>query len=410
MNADSTTASSAPDAADGRPRPLPGHVSRPRVLLVGPLPPPIGGISSYAEAYLRSPVAAVFQVVHLNQNQFGKYRLTGLRRRIINLVNAVALVLNLLRILRLHRPEVAHILTGSFGGFFEKSFLALLCRLAGCRVVMHVLGGMFGEFYHKSSAPVRALIHRCLRLNHRVAVLSEEIRDVFLGIGVEDGRLAVLGNAVFVSEQSIWDSPGRAERGALPGDDPVITVLFLGRIDRAKGVFELVEAARRVCAARPHVRFRIIGPESAVSADLGERIAAAGLAGRVELSPAVDESAKAAAYLGADMYVLPSHVEGLPTGLLEAMSYGLPCIVTPVGGVPDVIAHAQNGLLVPVANAGALAEAIEQLADDPALRRRLGMAARASVLGRFDWDTLAREIARLYRELLAERDASSACA
>jgi glycosyltransferase involved in cell wall biosynthesis len=404
------TAAPAPALDDGRPGPLPGQPdglkgSRPCVLLVGPLPPPIGGISSYAEAYLRSPVAAAFHIVHLNQDQLGKYRLTGLRRRLVNLGNTAVLAVNLLRILRVYRPKLAHILTGSFGGFFEKSFLALLCRLAGCRVVMHVLGGMFGEFYHRSSAPARALIHRCLRLNHRVAVLSEELREVFLGIGVEPGRLAVLGNAVSAPERSIWASPKQAEGAAVPGDGRILTVLFLGRIDRAKGVFELVEAARRVCAGCTGVRFRIIGPASAISAELGERVAAAGLAGRVELSPAVDEPTKAAAYLGADVYVLPSHVEGLPTGLLEAMSYGLPCIVTPVGGVPDVITHAQNGLLVPVGDAGALAGAIEELAGDPALRRRLGTAARASVLGRFDWNTQAGEIARLYRELLMGREA-----
>lgn len=380
-----------------------------RVLLLGPIPPPLGGMATYTEGYLRSEVVRAFEVRHLPNDLIPKQAYVGLRRRVLNVANSAALVTNLIWILLAHRPHIAHVLTSSFGGFFEKALLGLLCRLFRCRVVMHVHGGQFGEFYAGSSAPVRWLIRHLLRRYQRVAVLSEQMRRVFLGIGARPERLVILGNAVETPARSIWDQPECATGSGPPSGAP-LTVLFLNRVTRAKGVFELVEAAARVSTARPHVRFRIVGPESSDSAELARHIAMAGLGDRVELAPAVEGEAKAAAYLGADVYVLPSHVEGLPGGLLEAMAYGLPCITTPVGGIPSILTDGQNGLLVPVGDPAGLAEAIQRLVRDADLRRRLGTAARATIVGRFDWATRVGEIARLYRELLGESSRSPAAA
>lgn len=87
-------------------------------------------------------------------------------------------------------------------------------------------------------------------------------------------------------------------------------------------------------------------------------------------------------------------------GLLEAMSHGLPCIATQVGGVPSVIEDGVNGLLVPAKDIEALTAAIERVMADPGLRSRLGMAARATVAKRFNWDTRADQIIDLYNSLL----------
>jgi len=127
-----------------------------------------------------------------------------------------------------------------------------------------------------------------------------------------------------------------------------------------------------------------------------------GLEGRVEVPGPIAEEAKDAAFRAADIYVLPSHVEGMPVGLLEAMSYGLPCVVTPVGGIASVVQDGVNGLLVPPRDSAALASAIEQLVEDPALRRRLGTAARETITRRFNWVTRAQEFIDLYSTVLAE--------
>ena len=116
----------------------------------------------------------------------------------------------------------------------------------------------------------------------------------------------------------------------------------------------------------------------------------------VELAGAVPPAGKAAAFLAADVYVLPSHAEDMPYSLLEAMSYGLPCVATRVGGVPMVIQEGVNGLLVEAGDEAALAGAIERLIGEPDLRRRLGLAARETIEQRFAWKARAAEIGQMY--------------
>ncbi|AUX29734.1 MULTISPECIES: glycosyltransferase family 4 protein [Sorangium] len=100
--------------------------------------------------------------------------------------------------------------------------------------------------------------------------------------------------------------------------------------------------------------------------------------------------------LAADFFVLPSRDEGLPLAVLEAMARSLPVVVTPVGGVPEVVRSEEHGLLVPVDDPDALAAAIERLARDPALRRRLGEAGHARVRDDFSFEKMTRKYEQLY--------------
>ena len=87
--------------------------------------------------------------------------------------------------------------------------------------------------------------------------------------------------------------------------------------------------------------------------------------------------------------------DGLPTVLLEAMAMGTPCVSTPVTGIPEAVEHDVTGLLVPERDAYALADAIHELAGDPALRLRLAVAARRRIEDVFDRRVQASELARL---------------
>ncbi|KYF52162.1 glycosyltransferase [Sorangium cellulosum] len=100
--------------------------------------------------------------------------------------------------------------------------------------------------------------------------------------------------------------------------------------------------------------------------------------------------------VGADFFVLPSRDEGLPLAVLEAMARRLPVVVTPVGGVPEVVRDGEHGLLVPVDDHDALAGAIERLARDRALGRRLGEAGHARVRDDFSFEKMTRKYEQLY--------------
>jgi len=98
--------------------------------------------------------------------------------------------------------------------------------------------------------------------------------------------------------------------------------------------------------------------------------------------------------------VLPSDRDGIPNVLVEAMAAGAPVVATAVSGIPELVEHEVNGLLIEPDDPQALADALLRLHDDPELTRRLTDNARATVRERFDGDRLARQLAALFRETL----------
>jgi len=106
---------------------------------------------------------------------------------------------------------------------------------------------------------------------------------------------------------------------------------------------------------------------------------------------------KRVALAGASIFALPSYAEGMPLALLEAMSWGLAVIATPVGGVPQLVTHEVNGVLVAPGDIDGVAAAIDRLLSDPALRDRLGAAARATIAAHFSLEAALERLGAIYR-------------
>ena len=146
---------------------------------------------------------------------------------------------------------------------------------------------------------------------------------------------------------------------------------------------------------------------------LQARIAQHGLAEVVRLLPPEPHQALVHRLARASVFALPCRIasdgdrDGIPNVVLEAMAMALPVVSTPVSGIPEVLQHEQNGLLVPADDAGALAHAIGRLLDDEALRARLGAAARLSVQARFAWPVAARELQHAMARTHATPDAAA---
>ena len=158
-------------------------------------------------------------------------------------------------------------------------------------------------------------------------------------------------------------------------------VLFAGRLSPEKGILELVEAANgmtRVVAGDGPLRDRVPGALGFVPHDAARRAVRAGGGGRV-----------------------PSHREGFGVVCAEAMAYGRPVVAGAVGGLLDLVADGETGLLVPPRDVPALREALERLIGDRELRRRMGEAARERVRSRFAWPAVTDATLAAYEEALA---------
>lgn len=154
------------------------------------------------------------------------------------------------------------------------------------------------------------------------------------------------------------------------------TVLFVGRLEPQKGILDLLNAFAVVWRAE-RCRLMLVGSGDV---DRVRRMAAeAGMMGSVQIAGYLSGDSIWAAYAGADVFVLPSHREGLPTVILEAMSFGLPVVTTRIRGAADLLDDERNALFVPVGDPGSLASAILRLLRDPELRTSMGERNRTSL-------------------------------
>jgi L-malate glycosyltransferase len=173
--------------------------------------------------------------------------------------------------------------------------------------------------------------------------------------------------------------------------------LFVGRLEHEKGTDVLLDAWTQVRQSLPDALLLLVGDgglRSSLEACATPDVRFAGLA---------DDPLPY--YQAADCFVLSSRSEGLPNAVLEAMATGLPVVATAVGGVPDVLHHGKEGLLVEPCDPTALAAALIDMLDRPD-RERMGNAGRNRVVRDFALERTADRLAELYRRL-ADRDLAS---
>jgi glycosyltransferase involved in cell wall biosynthesis len=183
-----------------------------------------------------------------------------------------------------------------------------------------------------------------------------------------------------------------------PPEDGEIRILFMARFIAAKGLFELLEAFQRL--ARDDHRLTLL-----LAGDGEERARAEawcrdrGLQERVRFPGYVGGTDKALTLVNSDIFALPSrHGEGCPNALLEAMAAGLPVVVTPVGGIPDIVRDGLQGLVIPTGSIDALEAALRRLVEDPALRGKMGRRNREEAWKHFEANAV---IARLESHYLS---------
>lgn len=286
-----------------------------------------------------------------------------------------------------HTTTIAHIHTCSGLTFFLDAGLVSLAKLRQAAVVLHIHGGRFDAFLDGLPKSLLGLARWVARRANVVIALSESWQDR-LTQRLPGARIAVIKNGVPVQTVSRRSSAGE-----------VVRILFLGKLSGDKGVWEMLAAMPDVS---PQAVLLLAGgdEEPGMRMQVEAAIRSRGLEHRVQLLGPVVGAAKADSLAKADIFVLPSHAEGLPVALLEAMAAGLPVVATPVGAIGSVVADGEHGRLVPVGDAKALSGALTALAEDPALRTRMGQAARARCTEVFSIESTVDAYMRVYRALV----------
>jgi glycosyltransferase involved in cell wall biosynthesis len=235
--------------------------------------------------------------------------------------------------------------------------------------------------------PFKSRFHRMLTLyvvsrSDRVVAVSEEMKTVLVRLGLRDEKIVVIGTGVDTCAFHPIDKDDARRVLGLPADKKI--VLYVGRLQRMKGVEDVYESARRM----PDTQFIIVG-----GGDAKTNLDNCLFAGEVSHD-------RMHLWMSAsDLLVLPSRSEGLPCVVMEALSCGIPAVVTAVGGNPELVADGDSGFLVTVGDVDALVGRIREILEDEDLRGRMGRFGREEMIRKYERDTVMERLKEEYISL-----------
>jgi len=281
--------------------------------------------------------------------------------------------------------SILHLQVSRRSSFTRKGVLLVIGRAMGMHTVLHHHGSEFIEFYHASSPRMQAWV-RWLIAHADVNIVLGERWNRFLvdELAGDPARNMVMYN-------------GTPDPGSDMQDRDPWNLLITANLSARKGVDELLKAVKTLVGQGHPVRLTLAGGGQVEH--YRAEAARLGIADRCQFPGWLDGDQVRQLMLTHGILVLPSHKEGLPMAILEALGAGLPVIATPVGSIPEVLKDGETCLLVEPGQAEALAQAIARLASDETLRAGLRQKGRALFQQRFNLDPYMRELVALYDRL-----------
>jgi glycosyltransferase involved in cell wall biosynthesis len=354
-----------------------------RLGMVGPLPPPSGGMAMQLQQLARLLAGEGVQVEVVQTNE--PYRPRFIRH--VKGLRALFLLLPYLwRVWRLAgRVEVIHLMANS--GWSWQLYAAPVLWIAGFRktpVIVNYRGGAAREYLAASLRRVKPSLDKASSL----VVPSGFLRQVFIDFGFES---KVIPN--IIDPKTFYPASGPAAPGI---GRPLYTLVITRNLEAIYGLETAIRAVALVREQIADIRLEIAGSgplraeleQLAESLGLGETVIFLGRLGRAEI---VD------LYHNADAMLNPSRVDNMPNSVLEAMACGLPVISTNVGGVPYIVRDGQTGLLVEPDNAPQMAQAILSLHNDATMRESLARNGLREV-AQYYWNEVKPQWLALYRD------------
>ncbi|MFM2096116.1 MAG: Alpha-D-kanosaminyltransferase [Planctomycetota bacterium] len=266
--------------------------------------------------------------------------------------------------------------------------------------------GATGDCHWHETGRFGIRIRRCCRRADRLIAPSPTIADEMLAAGFEAERIERILNGVAIPPPRHGGVRGDARailvevNHDLAADDQTPVVVYTGRLDAAKGLHELIRAWPIVLATHPTARLWIVG-EGPDRDALFDTIRDCDVRQQVAMPGAFDDVQDV--LNAADLFVLPSHQEGISIALLEAMAAGVPVVASDIPGNRSVIEPGIHGLLMPARDVQSIAKAITVVLSDPRSAAQRAATARRRVELEFSLDQMARMHLDLFQQVIAER-------
>jgi glycosyltransferase involved in cell wall biosynthesis len=286
----------------------------------------------------------------------------------------------------MRRADVLHLNLAAHGSTVRKLLLMRLAQVFGVPTLLHIHASKFIPFCESLAPQWKKLLIESLSRASCIVVIGDFWRRYLVdSLGIREDIVTVIHNAVPLPAMA---EPRRTNDRC--------RIVALGMLGPRKGTPELLDAL-----AAPPMRSlewdAVIAGNGTVD-EARTRAEALGISSRIEIPGWVDGVAVAKILATADVFVLPSHNEGLPMAILEAMGAAVPVVTTPVGAIPELVV-AETGILVNPGCAAELAEALAKLVSNPALRTQLGTNGRERVKQHFRIEVTAARFVGIYRAL-----------
>lgn len=349
-----------------------------KIVMIGTHFNTMGGISSVVNVYRAGGLFDEYDIVYLATHRDG-----GAGAKLAIMLGSLWVLMAML--LR-RQVGLLHIHVSSRFSFWRKALFFLPSHLCGVPIILHLHGSEFAIFYENESGPVRKwLIRSLFNRASRVVVLSATWQAWVRSMCSNPSVLAIYNPVMLPELPTDWE---RRQAGR---------VLFLGRLGKRKGTYDLLDALALLRGRCPELKL-LLGGDGEIE-QVARRAEQLQVVDQVSLLGWVSGADRGAHLASAKIYCLPSYNEGLPMSVLEAMAAGLPILSTPIGGIPEAVTDGVEGFLVPAGDIQALSDRLALLLGDDAAARRMGAAARHKVETTFSSQAVLPAVGQLYQEL-----------
>lgn len=341
-----------------------------KILMLGPARSVKGGMTSVVDNYF----------------EYGLDKIVNLKY--IETTNDKNVILKILKMMKgfiqcfvnIKKYDIIHIHVASRISTFRKGIYVRLAKKYKKKIILHIHGAEYKIFLEECNNKKKKYIIDTLNLADKIIVLSEEWKDFFKNYVNED-KIKVIYNSIVIPED--FDKNIDTNK-----------ILFLGRIGKRKGIYDLIDAFQELVKLYPKLELFVGGDGE--QEKLKDLILEKKLENNVSILGWISGKEKEKLLRECSIYILPSYNEGMPMSLLEGMAYKNVPISTKVGGIPKVIENMENGILIEAGDKEKLYNSVKLLLSDKNLRNKLSNNARKTIVENFNIKINIKRLVEIY--------------
>ncbi|MCM1990504.1 glycosyltransferase family 4 protein [Oceanirhabdus seepicola] len=328
-----------------------------------------GGIATVIREYKQSHILKEFDL---------KYVSTYSNNRLIEFSKGLY---HYMKMLVKKQIDLVHVHTASKGSFYRKSIFVNITP-KNIPVILHIHGGGFIEFYDTAPIIIKKRVQKVIKRSDKIIVLSEKFKNELIDrFDIDNIKIVKVINGIKLNNEKI------------KLEDKKLQVIYLGKLTKNKGIYDLLQIIPKIHAKYPEVKFIIAGDgdidkvkEIVISEEINNCTQVVGW---------IDGETKKKFLIESSILVMPSYFEAFGISIVEAMDYGMAVVATKVGGIPEIIQPNKNGLLFESGDLKEFSQALEKYISDNKARAKVQKNNLVAV-EQYDINNVINQIKEIY--------------